>query len=226
MPGQEYRLTEVAEETGQHRTAGGYFGTESIGWDAGPGESDSGLIVLPLNVGILAAHMTATKVDDGDKIALDVSPDKVVGALPGDVAAGVSVIPMPATMKAAYQAGQVILGMRVTLDDGTNADSLGILVAVDEEADTFTTKFATANAFAAATPTLVKMTASMSPGIFTDDAEHKGWIELQKGEVEMSVGLSKIGANVILAGEALCLRFYNTAPSGTKRIVVRLEFTY
>ena len=41
----------------------------------------------------------------------------------------------------------------------------------------------------------------------------------------MSVGLSKIGAYVIPAGETICLRYLN-AGLAQKRVIVRLEYTY
>lgn len=213
----------IIEEFSAERT-GGNFATETIAWDAAVGETVKD-VTISMPTCLLAAFVHSGPVTTGDAVALDVDPNKVIGNLPSDVAAQETEIPLPATMKAAYEAGLVILGMRVSLDDGTNEDLLGLLLDIDIEGDVFTTEHATEHAFLAETPTEVKLTASMSPGIFNEDSSHRGWVELVSGDHHQEVGLSKVGGDHVPAGSMFRFRYKNTG-SSTIRVVIRLEFLY
>jgi hypothetical protein len=98
------------------------------------------------------------------------------------------------------------------------------LLSVDTAADTFEVSVPTANAFAAATPTLVKVNATMSPGILGAGTDCKGWVEVKAGGLE-EFGNAKIGGTRIDAGKVIRCRYHNTSDESV-RVVIRLEYLY
>jgi len=222
MPAGVRRETLILEEDSDDPTQGHYAG-ETMAWDAAAGQESEHSITLPMKVALLSAFIYLKGLNDGDCVGVDIAPDTLMGNLPSDIGIGATVIPMPASMKTAWLAGALRFGARIKLDDGTNADELGLLLAVDEVNDTFTVRFPTTYAFASATPTAIKYTVSMSPGILCNDP--KGWTELKGGEGVHAFGQSKIGGSNVPSGKVIRCRYKNTGAEAV-RVLIGFEFLY
>lgn len=158
---------------------------------------------FPIPISIFAAHYKPKNMHDGDEIEFQINPDAVIGAISSDINSGVTVIPVTQTVMDNIQ-----LGFFVKLDDGTNADELGMCTNIDTENNQITVETATTNSFAAATPTYVKITYKMVRGA-------NGAGERLVEDDIIDVGLSKIGGSHISAGVVLRARYNNI--SGTSK---------
>ncbi len=218
------RVTAKIEEEKVGQETGGNYAAETIAWDAVPGISYKSVTTL-LPIAMLTAALETRGLNDGDEIGLEIGPNTPVGALPADLAASTKTIPLPATMKAAWQAGVIWAGLVIHLVDGDNDDCFGILLDVDEDADTFTTSMGSENVFLAASPTLIKVTATMSPGVLGAGTNNKGWVEFKAHGFLEEFGDAKIGGTRIDAGKEVRCR-YNNKGQANVRVVIRLEYLY
>jgi len=210
----------VLEEDAGTET-GGHYGCETIAFDAPGSQVTNKDVVTKLPIALLATRLDTKNKNDGDLIGFDVNPEKTVGALAADVAGAATVIPVPASVIALLEAGTLWKGQRLFLDDGTNKDDCGLILDWDGGVNTVTVSAGTTNAFAAATPTTLKVTTSMSPGVV-----NSGWVEVYGGTDKVYMfGDSKIGGSHIPAGSTIRIRYDNKQAAVT-RVVVVLEYLY
>jgi len=233
MPVIPETFTKILEEDSGHET-GGHYGAETIAFNVAVNDADGGFVadadyiaqkfhehVLPIPIGMLSARVSCKGLNDGDLIAVDINPDTPLGAITADMAADIDVLPAPAAMIALLEAGTIYVGLRVGLDDGTNIDDLGCIKGWDPVAGTVVTSKKTVNAFVAATPSVVKVTGSMSPSIING-----GWYEVIGADIVEHFGESKIGASSIAAGSTVRVRYKMAAGGVACRPRVTLEYLY
>ena len=212
---------EIKEEE-DHAVTGGHYGAESVAFDAPANGRTDHEITLPISISLLSARLDPKNVNDGDFIGLDVSPDTVVGVLASDVGATVKAIPVPQSVIDLLKAGTLWVGQHLLLDDSTNKDDCGAITGWDEGAGTVSTKAGTTNSFAAATPTSILITTSMSPGIL-----NSGWVEVTQKDSELyAFGEAKIGGSFCPAGKKIRIRYDNNHATAAARPRVMLEYLY
>lgn len=107
-------------------------------------------------ISALSITLNTSALNTNDIVETDVGPDTVIGIITSDVAADTNVINVSRT------AIEILnVGYKVTLDDGTNQDFLGIVTSIDLNNNTITTKNNTTHAFLTTSPTYVKMTVNI-----------------------------------------------------------------
>lgn len=201
---EEVVIQEEEIKTGGHFQSHGY--KDNI--PATSGWYDMPDITWPYPITLLAAEAKAMSANDGDHIEFVVGPDVTVGSISSDVTASDTVINVSQSVL-----DNVAVGKFICLDDGTNVDDCGRVTAVDKTAGTITVETATANGFAAATPTLVKMTTKMAVNIELS-SDHR-----------IALGESKIGGSYVPANTVLRMRYYNQNGSA-KSFKFYLEYLY
>jgi hypothetical protein len=201
------RLVAIKEEDVQ---TGGHFQARGIAWDvpATEGWNDLDPFSWPHPISLLAAETFGRSGCNEDKVEFLVAPGTVVGSITADVVVDDTEISVSATALA-----NLCVGKLVELDDGTNSNNLGRVLAVDTADGKITVETAATQAFAAATPTYVKMTTKMGYDV-----------ELTEGH-RIAIGESKIGGSYISANVPIAMRYFNK--DGTaKRFAVVVEYLY
>jgi len=111
--------------------------------------------VMYVNTSALSMHYVTSKEHMGDMFSVHVAPDTVVGALTAGVTAGDTVLAVSSTVTDNVFKGPCL----ISLFDGSQTEDLGRVKAIDKVNGTITIENAASQAFAAATPTYVRMTA-------------------------------------------------------------------
>ena len=198
----------IQEEDPTKRTGGHYqMRSFEIDVDATSGWK-SVTISFPHDISILAAEWINRASYLDDEADFCIAPDSAIGDITADVAAAATVIPLPAAAIAKLRKGYYL-----KLDDGTNVDDLGRIIAIDTVGNTATVETATTNAFAAATPSTAKMTVKIVP-----------YARLS-GSGNGRAGDEKIGGTFIKANTPMELR-YNNISGTAKKFVVDLKYLY
>ena len=161
--------------------------------------------VFPIDLDLLSAEWANKAEMEGDKVKVHAGP-AALGPIAADVAAGVNVIPLSAGAIVALDAKGPGYGLE--LDDGVNREDLGHITAIDTVANTVTTEKVTANAFAAATPTLAETFWPMVPcGTFY-------------GTHRVQIGEEKIGGSFLATGKKVRIWYYNNDGGAGKKLIV------
>lgn len=200
---QGIEIKEEATLTGGHYQAQGYVMVipATSGWQSLD-------ISFPHPVSLMAAEWNNDSGFATDEVELQVAPDTTTGAITQAVAVNDTVINVASTVTANAQ-----IGYFVKLDDGTNSDDLGCITAIDATAGTITVSTAAANAFAVATPSLIKQTIKMVPAMELD------------GYGRVVLGEAKIGGSYLPANTTLRAR-YNNVTATAKRFRFVMEYLY
>jgi hypothetical protein len=197
-----FRIKEESTPTGEHFMCE----TKVINTDAN--DTSENDYSWPYPISILAVYMITTSDHEGDNFEAMIAPNTTIGTITSDVSANDTVITVSQTV-----IDNTSVGYYVTLDDGTNSDNLGHVLAIDKVAKTLTVETAAVNSFSAATPTYVKQTVYYLRNYEFGPA----W--------EYVIGESKIGASYMPANTVLRARY--TENSGTnKKLVVKFEYLY
>lgn len=126
----------------QGLTGGGAVTTTDFSW--------------PIPISAMQISLITTADNQGDSIQLwglqanEGYGEGVVGSITADIVAGATGIPVQSTL-----VPNVYTGDYLYLNDGTNYDTLGIIVAIDSVNNILYVQTPTVHAFAAATPTLI-----------------------------------------------------------------------
>lgn len=203
-PPTEMIIQEEAIKTGGHFQARGIAVDipAIVGWYDFPDLS------WPFPVSVLSADAFAKSENNKDTIEFLVAPDTIVGAVIADVTTSDTILNVQQSVIDNMQ-----LGYWVGLYDGINTDSCGRCLNIDSINSQITVETAPTNAYAAVSPTYVRMTNKMACEI-----------ELTEGH-RMVLGESKIGGSYLPANTVMRLR-YNNRDGVAKRFAFVLEYLY
>lgn len=141
---------------------------------------------------ILSLEFTPTAAMEGDRITVKIAPETIIGAITADVSASDSTYTVQQSV-----IDNIRIGYLVHLDDGTNKDEVGKVTAIDTAGLTITVDGSATNAFAAATPTYVKISRCLLENLRL------------VGTAPCSLGASKIGASYLPAGTVMRFEYEN-----------------
>lgn len=156
---------------------------DTVVLNAGAGASASVTKAWQYDIAIYTLRAGVTADCVGCNLTLEAAPRTTVGTLTADAPTGTTVLNVAPTAAATITPGTV-----VTLQQGATIQELGVAVAVDTVANTITVELPTASDFAAAGPTLVKMTKRAADhmelplvGYLTVGEDRSKAVALQKG---------------------------------------------
>jgi hypothetical protein len=163
----------------------------------------------PMTISLLDAQFVSAAENTGDTWSWVIYENTTVGAITSDVAISDTVINVSSTVL-----DNVDIGFYVNLFDGVNTEQLNRVVAKDSIAGTITVETASSQAFAAATPTYVRMSV-----YFCKDMEFgHPW--------NVIFGDGKIRTTTVPANTSIKVDYTNNHASDDKRIVVYIEYMY
>lgn len=189
---------------------GGHICIESMPLYAATGPDVQTIInkSWPFPVSVLAINLTSYDSNNGDVIRIEMPYQKIFGFIAQDVEIGDTVITVNSTVMT-----NIAIGYYVRLDDGTTANDLGRVLAVDEINSQITVENATTDSFLAATPTYVKVTI-------------RPWNDFEIGPAwRYIIGNSKLGASYVPANEVARISYTNKTAEA-KRVSVDYEYLY
>jgi len=201
-------LVNINEEQGPQRT-GGHFQVTSHRVDASANSVTTYDINEPIPYAGYAIHFRTTADHEGDVVNMYVAPDTVVGTITSDVVASDTVLNVGTTVVTAVKVGYLI-----SITDGVNVDQLGRVISIDQNALTITVETAATQAFAAATPTYVRMSVQMVRDFEIGPAG------------SYSVGDAKIGGSYLAANTTLRITYWNKHATMDKSLVAYTDQTY
>ncbi len=204
LPVEEVRINQEKTKTGGHPQ----FCTFNVVCDATTGWKVSDPITFPIPINIIRGGFASLDESIGDQIEFSVAADAIVGAITADVTASDTIINVSSTV-----IDNIQVGFWAKLSGGGNDDDLGRVKTIDSSAGTITVETAAVNAFSAASPTYVKMTAKFVPLITIPGGNL--WVPLNGGE----------GSSYIPAGTVLNAR-YNNITATAKTFIFLLEYFY
>jgi len=200
----EENVVEIKEE---NTPTGGFYRSTGVAFDAPAGEETNYDFSFPYPISLLSATFPTEDLNAGDVIDFNISPDTIVGAITSDVAVDDTVINVQSSVIANMDVGKCC-----KLDDGTNNEKYTV-VSIDEDNNTLTLSQAVTNAYAAATPTYIKLSVCMVYGIEVSSASR------------IVLGESKIGGSYIPANTTFRWSYTNNGGSQV-RVRAYLEFLY
>lgn len=159
----------------------------SVGWS----HTD---YTFPYDIAMLDMEYTPTTDQQGDYFSVCVAPETVIGAITSDVAINDTVINVSSTV-----IENLAEGFCFEIWDGTNLSDCEAVIAggIDPIAGTVSVAVGAQHAFAAATPSYIRMDVPV--------VEHVYLI----GTSRVELGSSKIGGSFVPAGTAIRFRYYN-----------------
>ncbi|GAG67870.1 unnamed protein product, partial [marine sediment metagenome] len=157
---------------------------------------------------IINGQFDASDAQIGDTICAFVSPDTVVGALTANVTIGDTVINVSPTVTA-----NMSMGFFVDLWDGVNTEPLGEVEAIDVAGGTITVSTASTQAFAAVSPTYVRLTVHIIDGMHINSAGQQDFAK------------KKLGGRSLPAGTLFRVIYIN-ADGVEKNFVYNIEYLY
>lgn len=163
----------------------------------------------PYNISVLSVEFVGKAENDGDTFSVCFAPDTIVGAITSDVSATDTVINVQDSVIA-----NSFVGMKVNITDLTNVDDLGYILEIDKNAGTITVSTAATQAFAAATPTYVRIAVESVKDVVIDAVT-----------APIQVGGSKIGGSFLAANTIIRLH-YDNKDGVAKDFHAILEFLY
>lgn len=167
-------------------------------------------VTFPYPVSIFSAQFVCKDHHEGDIIKVLIAPETTIGALTTNVALGAATLSVQQSVL-----DNIRLGFSVKLDDGTNQDDLGECIGIDAINSTITVSTPTTQAFAAATPTYLKMTVNLVKK-FTLPHAYK-----------VDIGRDVIGGSLLPANTILRIKYKNV--EGTivgKSFTFMMEYKY
>ncbi len=127
--------------------------TKKISVAAGPDVTTIQYFSWPYNTTFLNLYFVTTGDHEGDIVYIDAPFDRIIGAVTASVVSSDTQIPVTQTV-----IDNVFVGYNLFLDDGTNLDDLGRVIAIDSVNNILTVETPTVHAFSPLTPTYVKIT--------------------------------------------------------------------
>ena len=204
----EVRNPNAVEVVEEKTPVGGNSYMDSIAFDALPNQITIHIVTFPIPINVIAAYMEVKAENTGDHAIWEIAPKTTVGALTADAAPGSTVLSVSPTVTA-----NVKLGYQIHLSDGVNLNDTGRVINVDAGAGQITVETPTADAFAAATPTLVQLTVR--------------YVNIELGNPgQISIGTNKIGAAYLPANTPIHCCYDNKSLIDTKRFVSYVEYLY
>ena len=190
---------------------GGHFMAETITLDV-PAAVTAGNITtvtktLGYPIGLVDVIFSTNNEMGGDRLSAHVAPDSIIGSLTVDIGITQNVLDVSDTVL-----DNIKPGYKCSLYDGTDTNRLGVVNSVDKVAKTVTTSLQTAQGFAAATPTYVRMSVPMVDMYLKENEEYRLGAN--------TVGSSYIAANTV--GEFQ----YENWQLDSKKLYVTLEYFY
>lgn len=198
----------LEEDPDDGGVTGGHFAVKSLPMTIGPSETKTATHTWPHAISVFAIEFISSANQLGDVVDVYINPEATIGALSGDVASGATVLPVTDSVLVYAR-----VGFEITLDDGVNNEALGAITAIDTATNEITVETATTNAFAAATPTAVKMTVHMMQNYTFG---HGG---------PVNIGESKIGGSYIPANTPIRVVYQNKTAE-TKHFNPSIEYLY
>lgn len=200
----------------------GHFGTTTVAFDAPVKVEPTYVSVpIPISVDLLSAYLQPVRLNDGDLVGVDLSPDSPVGALDQVVASAALTLPVPQPVIDLFESGVLWVGQTLSLVDGETRNDLGLVKSYDRAENTVKVSLPTADTFPEGSVILV--TTCMCPPLFSTDTV--GWVEVVASDVLIAFGVTNPGGGYIPAGKNLRVRYKNTGTSQV-RVVIRFEFLY
>lgn len=186
----------------------GFFRVESIKIEVSENESKDVDYSWPFPIAPLSVMILPNALHRGDIYTVEVSPNKIVGAIGANVNIGDTVLTVSSTVMEHIQ-----VGFPCNLFDGVNSEDLGFVIDKDYAASTITVQTASTRAFSAATPTYVRLSIRfLGPHTIGRQGQQH-------------LGTSKIGASYIPANEIVRINYQNQSPH-KKTIYALVEYLY
>lgn len=157
-------------------------------------------------VSIFSISFVTKDEHEGDKFDIVVAPETIVGLLTDNIAIGVDVIPVDATVMA-----NVCVGYTLIIDNTINVDNLGEIIEIDTVNNTVTTENTTSFAF------LTGSVIKTHTRIVKDYTIGPSW--------EYIIGESKIGGSYISSNRVIQLNYTNKT-NVAKNLYIQIEYTY
>ncbi len=146
----------------------------------------------------------------GDSMDITINPNTVVGVITANLNASSTEATVSSTVLQYIKPG-----FRVNFTDGVNTDVCGLVTDVNTVTSKITFNTANTHAFAAATPTYVRMTVA-----YTKSAIKIG------GPMNTVFGAGKIGGSYVPRSTVVRVAYTNTSPTDSKTLVIYTETDY
>lgn len=187
----------------------GFYQCTTQSWDNPPNQTTIYDVSFPFPISAFSMDYTSTEENTGDCVSVVVAPNAVVGALTADAAAGSTTFHVsPTVVQYVYR------GFDVNITDGQHLDVLDRVLAVNTVTNTITTETASTHAYAASSPTYVRMNRTVVRNLEFGPPSTR------------SVGDRKIGGTHIPAGITVRSYYTNKSLTATKRMVAVIQFCY
>lgn len=198
-------IVEIKEE---NTSTGGYYRAITRKITATANSTSVNDYTFPVPIAVYTIFFNTTSDHEGDVVSLEIAPNSNIGVVNADVSAGDTVFTVNSTV-----IDNAKLGFYITLNDGTNTDEVGQVVAIDEVNSTITVENPTTNSFLASTPTYVESTL-----VRVKDLEIG-----PPGEYKLGTG--KIGGSYVPANTTIRVIYVNNG-SNTKNTIFLIEHTF
>lgn len=181
------QTVEIKEE---HIPTQGYYRTKGITIDAPTSGLHEVEFSLPFECTLMSANLSLGDENKGDELEVVISPGEILGTLTSDAAIGDSVLNVSSSV-----VENLAKGFSCCLDDGVNLEDCSYVI--DKTASTMTIDHTLTNAFAAATPTYIRLHYAM----------------LEKSQLvhptEFRIGDDTISGKHMAANQVIKLRYWN-----------------
>ena len=144
------RIQEESIPTGHHYKAE----TLKLNAATGPDVNTQFQLSWPFPISLVSLNFVSTSEHEGDCITMELPSNLLIGALTQNISINDTIINVTQDVT-----DNVDLGYYLTLNDGTNSESLGRILTIDKINLTVTMENAATTAYAAVTPTLIYLTA-------------------------------------------------------------------
>lgn len=181
--------------------------TRKISVAAGPDVTTTEYFSWPFNITVLNLYFVTILDHEGDILQIDVPFDRIVGAVTAPVSIGDTQIYVNQTV-----IDNVYVGYTFFLDDETNLDDLGRVIAIDATNNIVTVETATTYAFSPLTPTYVKITRRSID--FEIGCPH-----------QYAIGMKTVTGSHLPANEQARVQYINKS-SVTKDFIIIYEYLY
>lgn len=209
--GQTSTVKVLEEDSNPNKQTQGHFRAKTLAFDVPVGaEWHYTNFTFPFSISLLSMEYVGINALIDDRIRVDIAPDTTTGTITSDVNASDTVINVSQTV-----IDNIQIGYTLKLDDGTNVDDLGYVIAYDKTNLTVTVDNAAVNGFLASTPTYVKQTIPI-----LDE------IEIDYTTASITIGATKIGGSYLPANTPISFGYFNGDASAGKRFRAILEYLY
>jgi hypothetical protein len=181
--------------------------------DQAPGSVHSLDISFPIPISLFSGQWVESSSMGGDHCEFVMAPDTVVGGIASDVAINDTEIVVPQSIIDLLNQGTLFTGMWLNLFDGTNTSDLGRILSWDDATDKITVETGSDKAYAAATPTYVRVTTKFVP--------HMDFV----GEGDLIIGEEAIGGSIVPANTVMRAIYHNVT-GGSKKFRFIMKYHY